>query len=371
MRLPDLTPVENPIMHPPSTLTRLLIVDDSALIRKLLREIFTRERGFEVQTARDGIEALKQLHQFQPHVVSLDVNLPGQDGLECLSRIMVERPSPVVMFSALTEEGASASAEAMALGAVDFMAKPSGAISLNMEKVSQVLLEKIRGAAQAKVRRSRGLAQRVREQNQGEHEPLPTVRADIAEDFGVVLVGVSTGGPRTLEELLPRLPATFAWSVIVAQHMPATFTSALAKRMQGLCALPVLEVVRPMPLQAGHIYIAMGDSDIVLSRRSQGVMVMPSPANEDYLWHPSVDGLVKSAQRVFPAQRLIGVLLTGMGYDGAAEMTQMRKNGAHTIAESEASAVVFGMPLELIQRKGAELVLPAERIAQQLMQWIP
>lgn len=358
-------------MRDPPAPTRLLIVDDSALMRKLLRQIFTREPGFEVQTARDGIEALQQLHQFQPHVVSLDVNLPGQDGLECLARIMIERPSPVVMFSALTEEGASASAEAMALGAVDFMAKPSGAISLNMEKVSQELIRKIRGAAQAKVRRTRGLAQRVREQNRSEHDPLPMAPLAIAEDFGVVLIGVSTGGPRTLEEVLPRLPANFAWPVIVAQHMPATFTSALAKRMHGLCALRVVEVVRPLPLQAGHIYIAMGDNDVALSRRAQGVMVMPAPPNPDYLWHPSVDGLVKSAQRIFPAQRLIGVLLTGMGYDGAAEMTQLRKSGAHTIAESEASAVVYGMPLELIQREGAELVLPVERIAQQLMQWVP
>lgn len=355
----------------PAPPTRLLIVDDSALMRKLLSDIFSREAGFEVQTSRDGIDAMQQLHRFQPHVVSLDINLPGQDGLECLSRIMVERPTPVVMFSALTEKGAASSAEAMALGAVDFMAKPAGAVSLSMDKVSDELVRKIRGAAHAKVRRTRGLAQRVREQNQSDSAPaIAPRRVEAAPQFGVVLLGVSTGGPRTLEEVLPRLPRNFPWPVIVAQHMPASFTSALAKRMDGLCLLPVVEVVRPMLLEPGHIYVAMGDSDIVLGRRTQGVMVMPAPPSDEYLWHPSVDALVKSAHRIFPAQRIIGVLLTGMGYDGAAEMTLLRKSGAHTIAESEESAVVFGMPFELIRREGAELVLPVEQIAQQLIQWL-
>ena len=354
----------------PSAPIRLLIVDDSALMRKLLTEIFTREQGFEVQTSRDGIDALRQLHHFQPHVVSLDINLPEQDGLECLSRIMVERPTPVVMFSALTEKGATSSAEAMVLGAVDFMAKPRGAVSVSMEKVCQELIGKIRGAAQAKVRRTRGLAQRVREHNRPAAEAVSRVQPAVAEGTGVVIIGVSTGGPRTLEEVLPRLPANFAWPVVVAQHMPANFTSSLTKRMDNLCALPVVEVMRSMPLQTGHIYIAMGDNDIALSRRAQGVVVMPVPANSDYLWHPSVSGLVKSAEHIFSAQRVIGVLLTGMGYDGAAEMAQLRKNGAHTIAESEESAVVFGMPFELIRRDGAEVVLPVERIAHQLMQWL-
>jgi len=356
-------------MQNPSPLTRLLIVDDSALMRKLLRDIFTREPGFEVQTSRDGVDALQQLHRFQPHVVSLDINLPGQDGLACLSRIMVERPTPVVMFSVLTEKGASSSAEAMALGAVDFMAKPQGATSLGMEKITREFVEKIRGAALAKVRRTRGLAQRVREQNRDAADCLPPVSFAQAANFGVVIIGVSTGGPRTLEELLPHLPANFPWPVIVAQHMPGNFTSALAKRMGDLCTLPVIEVVRPMPLQAGHIYIARGDHDISLSQRSQGVVVMPTPPSNDYLWHPSVSGLVKSVQRVFPASRVIGILLTGMGYDGAAEMAQLRKNGAHTIAESEESAVVFGMPFELIRQGGAEMVLPVEHIAHQLVQW--
>lgn len=349
--------------------TRLLIVDDSALMRKLLSNLFSRQPDFEVSTARDGIDAMQQLHRFQPDVVSLDINLPGQDGLECLNRIMVERPTPVVMFSALTEKGAASTAEAMALGAVDFLAKPAGATSMTIEKLSRELVRKIRGAAQAKVRRSRGLSQRVREQNQLDGVP-PISHIHSPQSAGVVIIGVSTGGPRTLEEVLPELPADFPWPVIVAQHMPSTFTAALTKRMDSLCQLEVVEVTRPMPLQAGQIYIAMGDSDILVGRRSQGVVVMPAPPSEDYLWHPSVDALVKSAHRVFPAQRVIGVLLTGMGHDGAAEMALLRQNGGHTIAESEESAVVFGMPCELIRREGAEVVLAAERIPRQLMDWL-
>ncbi len=354
----------------PPRQTRLLIVDDSALIRKLLSNLFSRQPDFEVSTARDGIDAMQQLHRFQPDVISLDVNLPGQDGLECLNRIMVERPTPVVMFSALTEKGAASTAEAMALGAVDFLAKPAGATSATIEKLSRELVRKIRGAAQAKVRRSRGLHQRMREQNQLDVVAPTAPKLDSARCPGVVIVGVSTGGPRTLEEVLPDLPTNFPWPVIVAQHMPSSFTAALTKRMDSLCKLSVVEVTRPMPLQAGQIYIAMGDSDILVGRRSQGVVVMPAPPSEDYLWHPSVDALVKSAHRVFPAQRVIGVLLTGMGHDGAAEMTLLRQSGGHTIAESEESAVVFGMPCELIRREGAEVVLPAERIPRQLTDWL-
>lgn len=352
--------------------TKLLIVDDSALMRKLLVNIFSRFDDFELQTARDGIEALAALHQFRPDVISLDINMPGKNGLQCLERIMIERPTPVVMFSSLTALGATTTLEAMTLGAIDHMAKPDGATSLNLDSIAAELVPKIRMAAAARVRRSLRLSQRLREQNikaDLPKSPMPSA-GRMMKECGVVLIGVSTGGPRTLEEILPELPIDFPWPVVVAQHMPASFTYALAKRMDGLCRLNVVEVAQPLKLEAGNIYIAKGDADIVLSRRSKGVMVMPAPSHPDYLWHPSVDVLVKSAQSVFAAENIIGVLLTGMGRDGASEMARLRSQGGHTIAESEASTIVNGMPRELIENGGAEVVLPVEEIVPQLVRWL-
>jgi two-component system chemotaxis response regulator CheB len=345
---------------------KLMIVDDSALMRKLLLDIFGEKKEFEVRVARNSNEALIALHQFQPDVISLDINMPGKNGLECLSRIMIERPTPVVMFSSLTERGAAATLEALALGAVDYMLKPEGAISVHLELVAETLVEKIRLAAQAKMRRSSGLTQRLREQNFGSILPLPRQK----HTHGIVIIGVSTGGPRTLEDILPQLPATFPWPVVIAQHMPANFTSALAKRMDPLCELNVVEVVQPLPLERGNIYIAKGETDVVLVNRKSGVMVLPAPVNLGYSWHPSTDVLVESAMKLFKPQQIIGVLLTGMGDDGAAAMNRLHGAGGHTVAESKESAVIFGMPRVLIEMGGAEAVLRSDEIAAQLERWL-
>ena len=355
---------------------KLLIVDDSALMRKLLTNIFEPQPDFETKTARNAEDALARLHEFEPDVISLDINMPGQDGLQCLRRIMVERPTPVVMFSSLTASGAAVTIEAMAAGAVDYLEKPSGITSLNFDSVAALYIEKIRTAIKAKVRRSQGLVQRLRERNVGTQRTKhksPTAmhgRLASATEQGVVLIGVSTGGPKTLEDILPYLPASFPWPVVVAQHMPASFTKALAQRMDKLCALDVVEVTRQLQLKAGTIYIGMGDADVLLRSRAQGIIVMPCPSSSEFPWHPSVDALVKSAQTVLSPTQIIGVLLTGMGDDGATEMAKLKMAGGHTIAESEETAIVNGMPRELIEKGGAELVLPAEHIAAQLVSWL-
>ncbi|MES1982613.1 MAG: chemotaxis-specific protein-glutamate methyltransferase CheB [Pseudomonadota bacterium] len=343
-----------------------MIVDDSALMRKLLVDIFAEEKEFEVCVACNSDDALAALHQFQPHVISLDINMPGKNGLECLSRIMIERPTPVVMFSALTESGTVATLEAMALGAVDYMPKPEGAISLHLEQIARMLVWKVRVAAQAKIRKSLGLTQRLREQNLNLVLPRPRNR----HSRGVVIIGVSTGGPRTLEEILPQLPADFPWPVIVAQHMPANFTSALTKRMAPLCQLEVVEVMQPVLLERGHIYIARGETDAKLINRKNGIMVLPVPVNSDYSWHPNTDILVESAMKVFAPEQIIGVLLTGMGDDGAAAMTLLHAAGGRTIAEAKETAVIFGMPQALIQKGGAEVVLRSDEIAGRLELWL-
>ncbi|NJM12479.1 MAG: chemotaxis-specific protein-glutamate methyltransferase CheB [Synechococcaceae cyanobacterium SM1_2_3] len=354
---------------------KLLIVDDSALMRKHLVKLFEQEGDFIIRTARTGAEALVELPIFQPDVISLDINMPEMDGMTALSRIMVERPCPVVMVSSLTEKGALATFEALSLGAVDYVCKPGGTISLSIDDIHAELISKIRAAAKAKIRKARGLVDRIRQQNRLAPEPVKKPvepRSTVAKTAktGVVLIGVSTGGPRTLEEILPRLPADFPWTVVVAQHMPANFTGPFAKRMGGLCNLPVIEVSKPTLLEPGAIYIGRGSADVIFSRRGVGVVALSQPENRTYLWHPSVELMVRSGLEHYPADRLIGVMLTGMGYDGADAMAELHQRGGRTIAESEETAVVFGMPAELINRGGATVVASCDQVAHHLLRWL-
>jgi two-component system, chemotaxis family, protein-glutamate methylesterase/glutaminase len=360
---------------------RLLIVDDSALMRRVLGEIFENEADFEVAFARSGEAAIAAVHEVRPDVITLDINMPGMDGLTCLDRIMVERPSPVVMVSSLTEAGAATTLRALELGAIDFAAKPAGAISLKVDELAEVLVEKVRAAAAAKVRKSHRLAERVRMRT-ADARPLPAPSSrprpqptppprDLPTPTGgaferLVLVGCSTGGPQALDVFLQGLTAGFPWPVVIAQHMPAAFTGPLARRLNDLCALEVIEVTGPTALQPGMVYVAKGDADIVVSLRAGAPVVMPAPMSADYRWHPSVDRLVSSALDRLGAERLVGVLMTGMGSDGAASMARLHAEGGDTIAEAEDTAVVWGMPRELIKAGGAGAIEPLDRIAASL-----
>jgi two-component system chemotaxis response regulator CheB len=304
--------------------------------------------------------------------------MPEMDGLTCLSHIMARRPTPVVMVSSLTERGAEVTFEALALGAVDFIHKPDGTISLNVDRVEREILEKVNAARRARLRRAVGLQQRLREQREdgvdrrdqrtGGTSAAPAPLAPIG--FGIVIIGVSTGGPGTLEEILPGFPTDFPWAVVVVQHMPASFTAVFARRLGDMCRLPVVEAAQMMPLKPGVIYIAKGDADVVIGKRATGWVVNPMPAGNQFLWHPSVARLVDSAMHAMPPDRMIGVLLTGMGDDGADAMCELKRRGGRTIAQDEATSVIWGMPGELFKRGGASLVLPVGRIASQLTVWL-
>ncbi|OJU09303.1 MAG: chemotaxis response regulator protein-glutamate methylesterase [Caulobacterales bacterium 68-7] len=355
---------------------KVLAVDDSALMRRLIAELFAEEDEFDVSFARNGVEALAMLHEQQPDVVTLDIHMPKMDGLACLDRIMVERPCPVVMFSSLTADGARETVEALSLGAVDFVPKPSGAISLKLDEFGPLLIDKVRAASKARLARTHRLAERVRLRS-GVVAPPPkrvaapriTRRRPVfnGEAGRVVLVGCSTGGPPALDALLEPLPADFPWPIVVAQHMPASFTGALASRLDRLCALSVAEVSRPTPLLPGCVYVGRGDADLILSRRGEDLVALSAPSSAAFRWHPSVDRLVDSALDHQSASALIGVLMTGMGNDGAAGMTRLKAAGGRTIAEAEETAVVWGMPGELVRAGGAEFVLPLDQIAEGLM----
>ncbi|MBI0331716.1 chemotaxis-specific protein-glutamate methyltransferase CheB [Burkholderia plantarii] len=348
-------------------MTKLLIVDDSALMRRKLSSLFEQAGGFDIRQARNGREAVEENRVFQPDVMTLDINMPEMDGLTALSLVMAERPTPVVMVSSLTVKSALATFEALALGAVDYVAKPDGTISLHLARIEAELLAKVRHAAQARLRP----APPVRAAPVRERAPLRFAPAAVpSNEIGLVLIGVSTGGPRALEDILPQLPANFPWPVLIAQHMPAAFTSLFAQRLDRLCALQVQEVTEPMALTPGKIYVARGGGDVVVSKRRDQRVVLPQPEHAEHLWHPSVELLGRSALQHYPAQELIGVMLTGMGHDGAQAFAEIHRRGGRTIAESEESAVVFGMPERLINQGAADRVLPADRIAKQLVDWL-
>jgi two-component system chemotaxis response regulator CheB len=343
---------------------KLLIVDDSALMRKTLVQIFQDEDDIEISACTNGVEALAELHEYQPDVITLDINMPAMDGLTCLSRIMQERPTPVIMLSSLTQKGAMATFEAMALGAVDIVAKPGGTISLNLAAIGKDLISKVRTASKAKARRC------------SPRSATPPARvadksnAALAIGHGLVVIGVSTGGPGTLQEVLPNLPSTLPWPILIAQHMPGSFTKSFAERLDQLCPLHVREIARPTLIDGPGIYIARGDSDMVVRRQPKGLMLVSKPSDPKYLWHPSVDQLVESAFEAIDPGLVLGVLLTGMGNDGAGPMARLRTLGGHTIAESDATAVVYGMPRELIQLGGACEVAPYNEIATRIVRHI-
>lgn len=364
---------------------KVLVVDDSALMRRLLGNIFETEDGFEVAFARDGIEGLAKVHEFRPDVVTLDVNMPNMDGLACLDRIMLERPSRVIMVSSLTPAGAEETLEAMSLGAVDFVPKPEGAISLSIRDLKETLLDKVRSAAKTPLRASRRLTERVRLQSAAavarrraaapKSERRPEVirprsfQRATGQSDRVVVVGTSTGGPPALDALLSPLPPDFPWPIVVAQHMPASFTGPLARRLDRLCALKVQEVTEAVPLAVGNVYIGRGDADIVVVPGPGTAHVTSAPPLAEHRWHPSVDRLVRTASEYLGAERIVGVLMTGMGNDGAEAMARIYAEGGRTIAEAEETAIVWGMPGELVKLGGAEVVTPLDKIGMLLNDW--
>ena len=357
---------------------KILVVDDSALMRKLLTGVLV-EAGYDVRSARNGAEGVDLVVQWQPDVVTLDINMPEMDGLTALSLIMSARPTPVVMVSSLTEKGALATFEALALGAVDFIPKPGGTISLHVDDIKGPLLDKVRAASRARLGKRPTTSAAAPAAAPTTKSPAPraivpspmTATRGRAPVPGLVLIGVSTGGPRTLEDILPRLPADFPWPIVVAQHMPANFTDTFARRMDSLCALDVVEVASAMAISAGHVYIGRGGTDVTVTARAGVLHVAPRPETPTVLWHPSVEVMVDSAMRHLAPTQLLGVMLTGMGNDGADAMARLHTAGGRTIAESAETAVVFGMPNELIERRAATLVLPCTAIAAQLRHWLP
>jgi two-component system chemotaxis response regulator CheB len=355
-------------------MTTVLVVDDSALMRKLLRRFLDEHGGFEVLTARNGVDALEQIRRHEPDVVTLDINMPEMDGLTCLEHIMAEAPRPVVMVSSLTARGAVVTLEALELGAVDYVAKPGGTVSLNLDLVAEEFLAKVVAAAGARTRRALGLRRRLASRDRPSPRGAGSGLEAAPRPAGIlprlVLVGASTGGPGILPGLLAPLPARFGAPIVIAQHIPGTFSGPLADRLDGICRLRVVEAGHAVPLEPGTVVVGRGDADVSIARRGGALVARSVPSDPSLRWHPSVERLVRSALDHLDPTEIVGVQLTGMGDDGAEAMAAVHRGGGGTIAESEDSAVVWGMPGELVRRGGATRVLPADRIAGQLIRWV-
>ena len=337
----------------------VLVVDDSAFMRRVISDILSQTDEFRViGTARDGNDSLRKVHQLNPDMVTMDVEMPELDGLSSLGYIMSETPRPVVMLSAYTTERAEATMRALDYGAVDFIAKPSGTISLDLATVADQLLDALRAAAAANL-----AAVPVRMPRRSIGEP-PRLRAAAGEGSNMaVAIAASTGGPRALAELIPRLRNPLGAAVLVVQHMPPRFTRTLAERLDGLGGLSVTEAEDGEPVRRDRVYLAPGDFHMRVVREGGAVKIALS--QEPSVWgvRPAADPLFHSVAEVYGG-RTVGVVLTGMGRDGADGLRAIREAGGGTIAQDRASSVIYGMPQAAAE--WADAVLPLDRIAAEV-----
>lgn len=343
---------------------KILIVDDSAILRRALRGILEEIPGAEIRTALNGRDGLDMVIAWKPDVVTLDVNMPVMDGLTCLANIMSSAPCPVVMLSSLTEKNSHTTIEALSIGAVEVIEKMDSHASLTSPEKAKEIKSVVIAAAGAKLSLARP------RKAQTESVPNVQTRAKASGSFHtnskVVIIGVSTGGPGALETVLGSLPEDFSAPIIVAQHMPRAFTKSFAERLNGFARIRVVELTSNTPLESATVYIVRGGGDAVFGKSLNRTTIKPVLPDVNYTWHPSIDRLVDSALSVIPAKKLICVLLTGMGNDGAESMTTVSKRGGYTIAEDESSCVIFGMPRALIEQGGAKEVCHISEIGAKL-----
>ncbi|HYD61033.1 MAG TPA: chemotaxis response regulator protein-glutamate methylesterase [Noviherbaspirillum sp.] len=323
---------------------KVLIVDDSALIRSVMNEIISKQPDMEVVgVAPDPIVARDLIKRTNPDVLTLDVEMPRMDGLDFLEKLMRLRPMPVVMVSSLTERGSEITLRALELGAVDFVTKPKLSIQSGMLEYAELITDKIRAAAKARVR-ARTVAQA--DAVKGPSEGLPLIRNPLTSSEKLIIIGASTGGTEAIKEFLMQMPSDCP-GILITQHMPEGFTRSFAKRLDGLCKITVKEAEGGERVLPGHAFIAPGHSHLQLARSGANYVTQLDQGPPVNRHRPSVDVLFESAARC-AGKNAVGVILTGMGKDGAAGMLSMKNAGAYNFAQDEASCVVFGMPREAI-----------------------
>ena len=340
---------------------RVLVVDDSALMRKLIPAILARDASIEVVgTAMDGAFALKKIEELQPDVVTLDLEMPRMDGMETLRLIMRRAPMPVILFSTHTKEGGYATLKALALGAVDFVAKPKDAAAGRLEEIADQLIAKIKVAKRASGRKlpPAVVVDDPPALKKGSRAPLPPRR--------VIAIGISTGGPNALQYVLAQIPADFQSTILIVQHMPEGFTEMFAKRLDECCALEVHEARSGDLLLAGRVLICPGNRHMMVRRMPRGDMAVLSDGPPVNGHRPSADVLFHSVAQEF-ALTAVGVLMTGMGDDGSEGLGAIKAAGGMTIAQSEETCVVSGMPKAAILKGYANKIIPLDGLASFLM----
>ena len=336
---------------------RVLIVDDSALMRQLISTMLSSDPEIEVVgTAPDPHVAREKIKSLNPDVVTLDVEMPRMDGLTFLRKIMSLRPMPVVMISTLTQAGAEVTLEALEIGAVDFIAKPVTDVASAMSELAADMQGKVKAAARSSARARRPHQSMVR-------QPRPLLNRSTGK---IVCIGASTGGVEALKEILMRLPADCP-PILVTQHMPATFTPAFARRLDHECPMAVSEATHSQRIEAGHAYIAPGGYHLELVRSGSNFAcsVHDGPAVSGH--RPSADVLFRSAARI-AGSISIGVILTGMGKDGADGLLDLRQAGATTLGQDEASSLIYGMPRVAFERGAVTRQLPLSEIADAIVE---
>ncbi|TCS82958.1 protein-glutamate methylesterase/protein-glutamine glutaminase [Tepidibacillus fermentans] len=354
------------------TKVRALVVDDSFFMRKLISDLLSKSGLIEVvDTAKDGIEAIDKIKKLKPDVVTLDVEMPRMNGLEALEQIMKNHPVPIIMVSSLTKTGTDTTIHALQLGAFDFIAKPSGAISFDIAKVKDELVDKILIAYRQKEKwirqwniNKKGFIS-IRNQTQKYIEQLK----DNQNIQGIVAIGTSTGGPKALQEVVTKLPKNIPYAILIVQHMPAGFTKSLATRLDSISEIHVVEAEDKQALQPGTAYIAPGDYHMVVERQSNQYFIRLNQNDPVGGHRPSVDVLFKSLSDV-PLNKVM-VIMTGMGSDGTKGLQSMHKDGnVIRIAEDESTCVVFGMPKSAIKSGVIDMIVPLYDIANKIVETI-
>jgi two-component system, chemotaxis family, protein-glutamate methylesterase/glutaminase len=341
---------------------RVLVVDDSALMRKLIPAVLSRDSSIEVVgTAMDGAFALKKIEELHPDVVTLDLEMPRMDGMETLRLIMRRAPMPVILFSTHSKEGAYATLKALALGAIDFVQKPQDAAAGHLDSIADELIEKIKVAKRAAGRKlpAAVVSDDPPKTKKKHHSAMAPNR--------VVAIGISTGGPNALQYVLSQIPADFPATILIVQHMPEGFTEMFAKRLDECCALDVQEAHSGDLLLAGRVLICPGNRHLMVRRMPRGDMAVLSDGSPVNGHRPSVDVLFHSVAQQF-GLTAVGLLMTGMGEDGAEGLGALKAAGGVTVAQSEDTCVVSGMPRAAITKGYADRVIPLEGIAAFLIQ---
>ncbi|WP_110929434.1 protein-glutamate methylesterase/protein-glutamine glutaminase [Bacillus massiliglaciei] len=354
---------------------KVLIVDDSAFMRKLIGEFLSEDERIEViATARNGQDAIKKVHELKPDVVTMDIEMPVLDGLEALQILMKDCPVPVVMLSSTTEAGAESTLTAMQYGAFDFVAKPSGSISLDLYKIKHEIISKIVAAFDANVHKLKKKPEKKKKIAKLYPE-YSKIGVDKKYNFEydnkkqanrsrkIVLIGTSTGGPRALQSVLTKLPASFSAPILIVQHMPPGFTQSLAQRLDGLCEIRVKEAEDGELIQKGTAYIAPGGFHLKVKKLGLSYMVLLDQSDSRNGHRPSVDVMFESVSEAEELEK-IAVVMTGMGMDGANGLLKLKKDSrVHAIAESEQTSIVFGMPKAAIATGLIDCVQDVDDIA--------